>query len=96
MNQGGAEETVTGLLPLVGAIGAPGLLALFVILVFMGRLVPRSVMNERLLDKQALIDDLQNANEVLKVNNELLRRGNETAVHISQATAAVVGAPVND
>lgn len=96
MDQGGAEETVNGVLPLIGAIGAPGLLALVVLLILMGKLVPRSFMNERIQDKQVVIDDLRSANEVLTANNELLRRGNETAVHISEATAVVVGAPIND
>ena len=96
MNQGGVEETMTGILPLIGAIGAPGLLVLVVLMIFTGRLVPRSFMNERMKDKDDLITDLRNAYAVLKENNDLLRLGNETAVHISQATAEAVGARVND
>lgn len=92
----GVESMLQGILPLVGAVGAPGLIVLVVLLVLTGRLVPRSVLNERMADKDIVIADLREANQVLTVNNELLRRGNETAVHLTQATAQAVGAPNND
>lgn len=87
-----ADPGILGtLLGLAGSYGTTGLCALFVLLVFTGRLVPASTMRERVGDKQVIIDKQDLLIVVLERNNNGLLQGNQGAVAITRATGAAVG-----
>jgi hypothetical protein len=85
--------TSTDLVPFIGNLTAPGLLGLGILLILFGRLVPRSTMIGRLEDKDTIIARQGEYIQVLKENNELLRRGTETTLSVVNALPPVAGVP---
>lgn len=83
----------TDLVPLLGNLTAPGLLGVGILLIMLGRLVPRSVMLGRLQDKDTIITRQGEYIQVLKENNELLRRGTETTLSVVNSIPEVAGVP---
>lgn len=83
----------TDLVPLLGNLTAPGLLGVGILLIMLGRLVPRSTMLGRLQDKDTIIARQGEYIQVLKENNELLRRGTETTLSVVNSIPEVAGVP---
>lgn len=83
----------TDIVPFIGNLTAPGLLGLGILLIMFGRLVPRSTMAGRLADKDTIIARQGEYIQVLKENNELLRRGTETTLRVVDSIPEVAGVP---
>lgn len=81
------------LLPIIGTLTAPSLLGLGILMIMLGRLVPRSTMLGRLTDKDTIIARQGEYIQVLKENNELLRRGTETTLSVVNSIPSVAGVP---
>ena len=83
----------TDLAPFLGNLTAPGLLGVGILLILFGRLVPRATMLGRLTDKDTIIARQGEYIQVLKENNELLRRGTETTLSVVNSIPEVAGVP---
>lgn len=94
LSQGGDTTVTAELLPFLGNFTAPGLLGLCILLIMLGRLVPRSALKERMADKDTIIARQSEYIQVLKENNALLRRGTETTLSVVNAIPEVAGISV--
>jgi hypothetical protein len=73
----------------IGSLGATGILAVVVLLILRGNLIPRSVHEDRIRDKDAEVSYYQQALEreqrrgdVLAAQNETLMEVGKTAEHV--------------
>jgi hypothetical protein len=86
----------------IGSLGATGILAVVVLLILRGNLIPRNVHEDRIRDKDAEVQYYQRALEreqrrgdVLAAQNETLMEVGKTAEHVlnSLPTASSQEAP---
>lgn len=93
MELDGQDGAIQELISIAGTVGTPGLVALFVLLIMTGKLVPRRVHEDRIADKDKVLQAQAEYIKALKVNNDLLREGTTATVAVTRATAQALEAP---